>query len=71
MIDSLYVGEFTVTNRDIGLSHEQVNRFIQAYAKARGIDKARLKDSIAGLEEAFKVAQDNTWNGAGIHTPDR
>ena len=66
VIDSLYVGEFTVTNRDIGLSHEQVNRFIQSYAKARGIDKARLKDSIAGLEEAFKVAQDNTWNGAGI-----
>lgn len=65
-IDSLYVGEIKIGKNDIALSHEQVNHFIQDYAKSRGHDKARLKDSIKELEEAFPVLQDNVWSGKGI-----
>lgn len=66
VIDSLFVGETIVTDGDIALSHRQVNNFIQQYADFRGYPRERLKDSIADLEKAFKVAQDNVWKGAGI-----
>ena len=66
IIDSIFVGETVISGRDIGLSHQQVNNFIQDYAKARGFERARLKDAIGDLEQAFKVAQDNVWKGAGI-----
>ncbi|MBR3307848.1 MAG: M48 family metallopeptidase [Lachnospiraceae bacterium] len=65
-IDAIFIGETKITGKDIGLSHQQVNNFIQEYAKSRGFDRARLKDSISDLEQAFKVAQDNLWKGAGI-----
>lgn len=65
-IDSLFVGETKITDSDIQLSHQQINKFIQQYASNRGFDRERLKDSIADLEKAFKVAQDNIWKGAGI-----
>lgn len=65
-IDALFVGETRITDADIALSHQQVNNFIQEYAKAKGYDKERLKDAIGDLEKAFKVAQDNVWKGAGI-----
>ena len=65
-IDAIFVGETRITGKDIGLSHQQVNNFIQQYAKARGFDRARLKDAISDLEDAFKVAQDNVWKGADI-----
>ena len=65
-IDSVFIGETIVTGRDIALSHKQVNRFIQEYARARGFDRDRLKDAIADLEKEFKVAQDNIWKGEGI-----
>lgn len=67
IIDEAFVGETTITEKDIGLSHEQVNRFIQQYARARGFDRGHLKDAIGNLEKAFKVAQDNVWKGAQIH----
>lgn len=66
-IDAVFVGETVVTKGDIALSHRQVNNFIQQYAKFRGYPEDRLKDSIADLEQAFKVAQDNVWKGAGIN----
>lgn len=66
MIDAAFVGELRITDADIGLSHQQVNHFIQEYAKSRGLKSDRLKDAIGDLEQAFKVAQDNVWKGAGI-----
>jgi len=65
-IDFLFVGETKITDGDIQLSHQQINKFIQQYDSSRGFDRERLKDSIADLEKAFKVAQDNIWKGAGI-----
>ena len=65
-IDAIFVGEIRITGRDIGLAHQQVNNFIQEYAKARGYERARLKDAIGDLEDSFGVAQDNVWKGAGI-----
>lgn len=65
-IDCLFVGETKITDGDIQLSHQQINKFIQQYASNRGFDREHLKDSIADLEKAFKVAQDNIWKGAGI-----
>lgn len=62
-LDAIYVGETTITKEGLGLSHKQVNHFIQEYAKAHGIDKERLKDVIKGLEEKYKVEQDNVWKG--------
>ena len=65
-IDSLYVGEINITQDDIDLSHEQVNRFIEKYAKERGIEGEFLKDFVKGLEEKFVVAQDNAFKGLDI-----
>ena len=66
VIDATFVGEIQIEGKDIGLSHQQVNNFIQEYAKSRGFENDRLKDAISDLEQAFKVAQDNVWKGAGI-----
>lgn len=65
VIDATFVGEIQIDGKDIGLSHQQVNNFIQEYAKSRGFENDRLKDAISDLEQAFKVAQDNVWKGAG------
>ncbi len=65
-VDAGFVGELKISDSDIGLSHHQVNNFIQEYAKSRGLKNERLKDAIGELEQAFKVAQDNVWKGAGI-----
>lgn len=66
VIDSVMFADLSVVNNDIGFSHKQVNRFIQEYAKSRGLGGDRLKDCIGDLEQAFKVAQDNVWKAAGI-----
>ena len=66
IIDSLYVGEFSVKGNSLGLAHKQVNKFIQGYAKERGFDNKRLKDAIIDLEDNFPVAQDNVWKGENI-----
>ena len=65
-IDALFIGEVTITGKDIALSNQQVNNFIQEYAKSRGFENSSLKDAIRELENTFKVAQDNVWKGAGI-----
>ncbi len=66
VIDSVFVGAASFDGLDMALSHQQVNNFIQEYAKSRGLGGDRLKDCIRDLEQAFKVAQDNVWKGAGI-----
>ncbi len=66
VIDAFYVGEISFSEEEIKLSHQQVNNFIQKYAESRGLGGDRLKKCISDLEQAFKVAQDNTWNGANI-----
>lgn len=65
-LDSMLFRDLSLFSPDIALSHQTVNNFIQEYAKSRGIGKDRLKDAIRELEEAFPVAQDNVWKGAGI-----
>lgn len=67
-IDSLFVGELSITSKDIGLSHEKANQFIEKYAKTRGYeDKGRgLKGAVEFLEKEFPVAQDNVWSGKNI-----
>ncbi|MCR5667102.1 MAG: M48 family metallopeptidase, partial [Eubacterium sp.] len=66
VIDALFVGQCSYGTEGIGLNHQQMNNFIQEYAKARGLRSDRLKDAIGDLEQAFKVAQDNVWKGRGI-----
>lgn len=70
IVDALYVGETpmfgTGTDKARAGVNEQVNRFIQKYAGARGIESERLRGSIVGLEERFKVPQDNIWSSEGI-----
>lgn len=66
IIDAVYVGETSISSDSIGLSHKQVNQFIQKYADERGLGADRLKDTVANLEDSFKVAQDNVWKGADI-----
>lgn len=65
-IDSVFVGQMNITGEDIGLSHKQINHFIEDYAKKRDLDGAHLKNTIANLEDAFPVLQDNVWKGANI-----
>ena len=65
-LDAEYVGKMDLSESAFQLSDKSVNQFIQKYAKARGLKNERLKDAISDLEQAFKVAQDNVWKGAGI-----
>lgn len=66
IIDSLFVGEFISASQSIGVSHKQINEFIQKTAKKSGYTGQRLNGAIEHLEKTFSVAQDNTWKGAGI-----
>lgn len=71
-IDSLYVGELKVTQRDIGDAHEQVNRFVENFANQAGFQaepgkKAHLKDRVEFLENKFKVAQDSVYVNNTTH----
>ena len=55
-----------------GKSNEIVNKFVEKYAKTRAGLKGEsskvsdLKSAVKYLEDAFPVAQDNTWSGEGI-----
>ena len=66
ILDAFLVGESTITEKDIGLSHKQVNQFIEKYAGKRGLQGKDLKGTISKLEDAFPVLQDNVWSGAAI-----
>lgn len=66
VVDSIFVGSTFNKKRSIGASHKQVNQFIQSYANIRGIKSDGLKNTIARLEDTFKVAQDDIWKGKDI-----
>lgn len=66
IFDSLFVGEFSPTSQNIDLSHRQINEFIQKTAEKSGYKGQRLDGAIKHLEDTYRVAQDNTWNGANI-----
>lgn len=66
IVDAELFADANFVENDIGFSHKQVNKFIEGYAKSRGLGGDRLKDCISDLEQAFKVAQDNVWKGANI-----
>lgn len=70
VIDALYVGEASIfgegTDDARGQAHEQVNRFIENYAKDKGFKGRGLKGATKYLEDKYKVVQDNIWKGAGI-----
>ncbi len=63
IIDSVFVGEFKITDDDIEISRKQIECFIKKYANARGFGDLPLEKAIGELEKAFKVAQDNVWKG--------
>lgn len=65
-IDAAFVGQLKVTKDDIGLSHEQINRFIENYADKHSLKEKHLKGTIENLENKYKVLQDNIWKGADI-----
>lgn len=66
IFDSLFVGELSITEQDIALSHKQLNEFIQKTAEKAGYKGKRLNGAVEHLEDSFPVAQDNVWKGAGI-----
>jgi hypothetical protein len=66
ILDAVLVGRASFDEMGIALSHQQVNNFIQEYAKSKGIGGDRLKDCIAHLEKEFEVIQDNAWSGEKI-----
>ena len=66
IVDAELFADANFVGNDIGFSHKQVNKFIEGYAKSRGLGGDRLKDCIGDLEQTFKVAQDNVWKGANI-----
>ena len=66
ILDAVYVGDASLSSNSIGLSHKQVNQFIQNFADKKGLRSDRLKNSIIDLEDKYKVAQDNVWKGADI-----
>lgn len=68
LIDSFFIGELSITAKDVGLSHEKANYMIEAYAKKRGYQEngKRLKGAIEFLEKKYPVAQDNVWSGRDL-----
>lgn len=59
--DSLILSDITIYNKDIGISHENVNRLIGKVAKYYGCDSNRLNKQIEFLEKAFKVPNDAAY----------
>ena len=66
IMDAMFVGQMSITKDDIGVSHKQINHFIENFAEKHGMKGKHLKNKIAKLEEAFPVLQDNVWKGKGI-----
>lgn len=65
LIDSFFVGEFDFSLAKAH-SNEQINHFIQSYAKKKGCTGRSLEDAIKFLEKKYPVDQDNIWKGKGI-----
>ncbi len=63
IFDSESFADTRIFENDIGLSHKTVNKFIQEYAKSRGLESGKLDVAIRNLEKEFPVLQDNIWKG--------
>lgn len=68
LIDSFVVGELSHDSLKgfVDDSHKMVNKFIESFAKAKGLDKGSLKKTVSALESHFKMPQDNMHQGSGI-----
>lgn len=68
LIDSFVVGELSHDSLKgfVDDSHKMVNKFIESFAKANGLDKGSLKKTVPALENHFKMPQDNMHQGSGI-----
>ncbi len=55
--------------KDLGSTHESLNKFILNYAKKKGYKGDRLSGAINFLEKKYPVAQDNVWKGKGVSSP--
>ncbi len=75
LIDSFVVGELLPDDLDfsskgmeeyIKNAHIKVNKFVESFAKANGLDKGSLKRTVPALEKHFKMPQDNAYQGSGI-----
>lgn len=55
--------------KDLGNTHESLNKFILNYAKKKGYKGERLSGAIDFLEKKYPVSQDNVWKGKGISSP--
>lgn len=67
VIDSLFVGEFDFKGEK-AKADEQVNKFIEKYAKLNGYKgdkngKTSLNGAISFLEKKYPVPSDNAWKG--------
>ncbi len=66
LIDSFFVGKFDFESAK-GKSNEQVNKFIESYAKMKGYNgSGGLEGAIKFLEKKYPVAQDNIWKSKGF-----
>lgn len=75
LIDSFVVGELLPDDLDfskkgmeeyIKNAHIKVNKFVESFAKANGLDKGSLKRTVPALEKHFVMPQDNMHQGSGI-----
>ena len=77
MLDKVFVGELGLFKgagdeakekfeKDLGSTHESLNKFILKYARKKGYKGDRLDGAISFLEKKYSVAQDNVWKGKQI-----
>lgn len=58
-----------IFQKDLGNTHESLNKFIIWFAKMKGYKGRGLPNAINYLEKKYPVAQDNVWSGKGISSP--
>lgn len=77
ILDIVFVGELGLFKdagdeakekfeKDLGSTHESLNKFILKYAQKKGYKGERLDGAINFLEKKYPVAQDNVWKGKQI-----
>lgn len=77
LIDIFFVGELGLFDaasdeakerfrKDKAKVHENLNRYIEKYARRKGYNGKGLKGAIEFLEKKYPVAQDNVWSGKQV-----
>ncbi len=77
ILDIIFVGELGLFKdagneskekfeKDLGSTHESINKFILKYAQKKGYKGERLDGAINFLEKKYPVEQDNVWKGKQI-----